>query len=112
MSMYTHLLGAALGQHRPRHHDNGDDTALAEAKRCRTKLRSGLPAGMEPDAVPASLALQIGYDVALIELADTLGVPTDPSLFEQPERERVRLEERFAALGIDLDLEMDPETAG
>jgi hypothetical protein len=103
MSMYTHLLGAACGQHGPRNRGNDDDVALAEARRCRTALRAGLPPGPDPDAVPVVLALEIGYDVALIELAGKIGVQTDPSCFEQPERERERLEEAFAALGIDLD---------
>ena len=114
MSMYTHLLGAARGQRAPRGlGNNDDDMALAEVKRCRSELRAGLPVGMDPypDAVPMALALEIGYDVALIDLADTLGVRTDPSRFEQPARERERLEEEFAALGIDLELDLgrDPE---
>jgi hypothetical protein len=112
MSMYTHLLGAARGQRGQRRRGHGDDLALAEAKRCRSELKAGLPVGLDPDAVPVVLALEIGYDVALIELAEELGVPTDPSRFEQPERERERLEEEFAALGIDLDGGVDPEYAG
>ena len=112
MSMYTHLLGAACGQRGPRRLDNGDDVALAEAKRCRSQLKAGLPEGVDPDAVPVALALEIGYDVALIDLADTLGVQTDPSRFEQPERERERLEEEFAALGIDLELDLERDADG
>jgi hypothetical protein len=112
MSMYTHLLGAACGERGPRTRGSGGDVALAEAKRCRSQLRAGLPSGPDPDAVPVVLALEIGYDVALIELAENLGVPTDPSRFEQPERERERLEDEFAALGIDLDSALvDPEDA-
>jgi hypothetical protein len=113
MSMYTHLLGAAHGQRGSRTHGKGGDVALAEAKRCRSQLRAGLPPGLDPDAVPVALALEIGYDVALIDLAEKLGVQTDPSRFEQPERERERLEEQFALLGIDLDAALvDPEDAG
>jgi len=41
--------------------------------------------------------------VALIELATTVGVATDPSRFEQPQLERQRLEGELAAMGIDLD---------
>jgi hypothetical protein len=112
MSMYTHLLGAARGQRGSRTQDNSGDVALAEAKRCRSQLRAGLPPGPDPDAVPVVLALEIGYDVALIELAEKVGVQTDPSRFEQPERERERLEDEFAALGIDLDAALvDPEDA-
>jgi len=111
MSMYTHLLGAACVQRRLRIQDNGD-VALAEVKRCRNELKTGLPTGLSPDAVPVVLAREIGYDVALIELAEKLGVQTDPSRFEQPERERKRLEEQFAALGIDLDAAEHLEDAG
>jgi hypothetical protein len=103
MSMYTHLLGAACGQRAPQDQGGATPVALAEARRCRGELRAGLPPGLDPDAVPVVLALEIGYDVALIELAQTAGVPTDPRRFEHPERERERLEGELAALGIDLD---------
>jgi hypothetical protein len=110
MSMYTHLLGAARGQRGSRTRGSGGDVALAEAKRCRSELRAGLPPGLDPDAVPEVLALEIGYDVALIELAENLGVQTDPSRFEQPEHERERLEKELAALGVDLDSALvDPD---
>jgi len=111
MSMYTHLLGAACVQRRLRIQGNGD-VALAEVKRRRNELKAGPPTGLHPDAVPVVLAREIGYDVALIELAEKLGVQTDPSRFEQPERERKRLEEQFAALGIDLDAAEHLEDAG
>jgi hypothetical protein len=112
MSMYTHLLDAARGQRGSRTRGNGGDVALAEAKRCRSELRAGLPPGPDPDAVPVVLALEIGYDVALIELAEKLGVQTDASRFERPEHERERLEKEFAALGVDLDSALvDPEDA-
>ena len=105
MSMYTHLLDVARGQRG--NGEAGADTttndALAEARRCRDELRAGLPAGLDPDAVPVVLALEVGYDVALIELATALGVSTDPSRFEQPERERARLEAEFASMGITLE---------
>ena len=103
MSMYTHLLGVACDQRTPAGPDDAAPGALAEAKRCRGELKAGLPPGLDPDAVPVVLALEIGYDVALIELATQVGVQTDPSRFEQPARERARLEQEFAARGIDLD---------
>jgi len=110
MSMYTHLLGVARGQRGPGERDERDTAtldALAEARRCRGELKAGLPPGLDPDAVPVVLALEIGYDVALIELATALGVPTDPSRFEQPERERARLEQELAARGITLNDDED-----
>ena len=48
-----------------------------------TSSRRARPAD-DLDAVPAVLALQIGYDVALLELAEVLGIETDPSRFERP----------------------------
>jgi len=114
MSMYTNLLGAACGQRRPRSVGRARGLALAEARRCRHELRSGLPPEPETDSVPVILALEISYDVALIELATEIGVDTDPSRFEQPERERARLEQELAARGIDLDRleEEDDDDAG
>ena len=103
MSMYTHLLGAACGQRWHRWSGRAQGVALAEARRCRDELRTGMPPGLDPNSVPVILALEIGYDVALIELATQVGVQTDPSRFEQPARERARLEQEFAARGIDLD---------
>jgi len=103
MSMYTHLLGVACGWRGPRDQIRATPVALAEARRCRGELRARLPPGLDPDTVPVVLALEIGYDVALIKLAETMGVPTDPSRFEQPERERRRLEEELAAMGIVLE---------
>lgn len=108
MSMYTQLLDAACTQ---RARPDGRVTrgvAMAEVIRCRDELDEldeldeRVSPGDDPDAVPAVLALQIGYDVALIELAQILGVDTDASRFDQPQRERDRLEQAFNELGIDL----------
>ena len=65
--------------------------ALDEVLRRRGELED-VPAGTDPDAVPTVLAREIGYDVALLELAEVLGIETDPSRFEQPKQERARLE--------------------
>lgn len=57
---------------------------------------------MDPDAVPTVLAREIGYDVALLELAEVLGIETEPSRFEQPRQERARLERTLLDRGIAL----------
>jgi hypothetical protein len=103
MSMYTQLLGAALGERFP--HDAGVSrhAAVAEARRCRHDLATGTPVGVNPDSVPVVLALQVGYDVALIELASVMGIDSDPGRFEQPQRERERLEAALGDLGISLE---------
>jgi len=102
MSMYTQLLDAAYDQ-RPRPLDD-EGRAVAEVLRCRIELDEGVPAGIDPDSVPVLLALQIGYDVALLELAQLVGVDTDPSRFDQPHRERRRVEQALSDRGISLNL--------
>ncbi len=103
MSMYTQLLEAAFGQHPPPAEGAGVLEALDEVHRCRRELDEGIPPDGDTDTVPVVLALQIAYDVALLELARVLGVDTDPSRFEQPQQERERLERAFAALGVRLE---------
>ena len=51
------------------------------------------PPVTDPDAVPVALAREIAYDVALLELAEVMGIETDLRRFEQPRQERARLEE-------------------
>jgi hypothetical protein len=102
MSMYAQLLYAAYAERtRPQGHTTRR-VAVAEVIRCRDELDEGVPVRTDPDTVPVVLALEIGYDVALIELARVVGVDTDPSRFDQPRRERDRLERAFNDLGIDL----------
>ena len=101
MSMYTQLLDAAYGE-RPLPHEEG--LAVAEVLRCRFELEARVPPGTDPVAVPVVLALQVGYDVALLQLARLLGVETDPSRFEPPERERRRLEQVLHDRGIRLEV--------
>jgi hypothetical protein len=109
MSMYTQLLGAALGQHQPPLEGAAEPQALDEVHRCRRELEEGIPPDGDTDTVPVVLALQIAYDVALLELARVVGVDTDPSRFEQPQLERERLERAFGALGMRLDAVADGE---
>jgi hypothetical protein len=101
MSMYTQLLNAAFAQ-RPPAADRSESDAIDRVVRCRTELDEGAPPGTDADSVPVVLALEIGYDVSLLDLAAVVGVDTDPGRFDQPQSERERLERAFAALGIDL----------
>jgi hypothetical protein len=102
MSMYTRLLDAALEQRPPRAPESSRSDAVEEVRRCREELELGVP-GHHVDTVPAVLALQIGYDVALLELAEVVGIESEPSRFDQPERERDRLRQALNDIGIDLD---------
>jgi len=97
MSMYTQLLAAAL-QRRAADPAERSPT-LAEARRCRTQLEQGTRRS-DPDEVSAALALQIGYDIALLRLTGLVGIDSDPEFFDPPLRERNRLEDALAALGI------------
>jgi hypothetical protein len=108
MSMYTQLLDAALEQRPPRLTNASQVQAVEEVRRCREDLEFGVPNGDHVDAVPAALALQIGYDVALLELAAAVGIESGPSRFEQPERERDRLRHALRARGISLDTSDEP----
>jgi hypothetical protein len=98
MSMYTQLLDVAYGRCGQLGASTQD--AVDEVLRCRGELTALCPEGA--DFVPITLARQIGYDVALLDLAAALGIETDPSRFEQPWRERARLEHAIRARGIDV----------
>jgi hypothetical protein len=106
MSMYTRLLDAALEQRRPGDTADRDD-ALDEVRRRHAELEAGLPGG-DVDTVSAVLALQVGYDVALVELAAVMGIDSGPSRFEQPERERERLRTALRDRGVQVDVEDAP----
>jgi len=101
--MYTQLLDAALEQRPPRDPDPSRHHAVEEVRRCHEELELGVPEH-NGDTVPAILALQIGYDVALLELAEVVGIESGPSRFEQPERERDRLRQALNDIGINLDM--------
>jgi hypothetical protein len=111
MSMYTHLLDAAFEQRGPVLVRRAEDSALNTVRRCRGELARDTPPATDPDAVPVVLAREISYDVALLELAEILGLETHPSRFEQPRHERARLEQLFSDLGIVLQPLPDTEDA-
>jgi hypothetical protein len=111
MSMYTQLLGAAVGQRGPVLVRPTERSALETARRCRRALEEENPPATDPDVVPVVLAREIGYDVALLELADVLGIETGPSRFEQPRHERDRLERALRERGITLHLQGAPDDA-
>ena len=93
MSMYTQLLDAAVGQRGPVALRPTRRSALDALRRSRGELEEDTPPPTDPDAVPVVLAREIAYDVALLELADVMGIETDLRRFEQPRQERARLEE-------------------
>jgi len=103
MSMYTELLMAAFGQRSGDGAGVTEQDAIDEAVRCRTQREEGAPPAADGDMVPVVLALEIAYDVALLRLALIAGVEADPARFEQPRRERERLERALSERGIGLE---------
>jgi hypothetical protein len=102
MSMYSQLLQSAFGQRSPVMVRSTERSALDAVRRCRGELEEDRPRPTDSDAVPIALFREIGYDVALLELAGVVGIETDPSRFEQPLHERARLERALRARGIML----------
>ena len=92
MSMYSQLLHAAVGHRRSVVDRPTRHSALRAVCRRRGDLDEGRPPATDPDAVPVVLAREVAYDVALLDLAAVVGIETDLSRFEQPQRERARLE--------------------
>jgi hypothetical protein len=100
MSMYTELLDAAVGGRGPVVLPPTKHSALDALRRSRGELDEGRPPVTDPDAVPVALAREIAYDVALVDLAELMGIETDLHRFEQPRQERARLEEALRHSGI------------
>jgi hypothetical protein len=100
MSMYTQLLDAAVGQRGSVALRPTKRSALDALRRSRGELDEDTPLPTDSDAVPAVLAREIAYDVALLELAEVMGIDTDLSRFEQPRLERARLERELRERGI------------
>jgi hypothetical protein len=110
MSIYTQLLDTALGQIPSTEEELTPGEALTELFRCRTVLGAGL-ARTGSNWAPAAVANELAYDIALIELARSLGVACDVSRFDRPGHERARLERELAARGIRLVQSDETESA-
>jgi hypothetical protein len=106
MSMYTQLLSAAMDQCPPEAAAATERGAVDEVLRCRSGLQ-GAPPEADPDAVYAVLALEVAYDVALLQLARVVGVESDPSRFELPQLERARVQGALRDRGISLGHAVD-----
>jgi hypothetical protein len=103
MSMYTDLLTVALSED---HLGDGQLTTgerLANFLRHRSQLEADDPSHTGTGWAPAGIAHQMAYDVALIELARSLGVACDPMDFDQMQPGRARLEADLKVRGVPLD---------
>ncbi len=99
MSMYTYLLSAAMEERRPAAVEPTPVEALSTLLHCRDRLHSW---GKETDWTSTALADQVAYDIALIELAQCVGIDCGIETFDQPERRRLELTRELTARGIDL----------
>ena len=100
--MYTQLLEAAL-EVRATFADADDiGSAFAEVLRRRRQLAVAASAGTDGDRTSTVLAHQVSYDISLMELVHSLGIDCDPNEFDQPERQRLKLEHALRTRGIDL----------
>lgn len=103
MSMYTELLGAAIGKHLRSGHELTPGEALAELLRCRSQLwRSGSSRTVSGSTLDA-VAEQLAYDIAIIELTRRLGVDCTLEGFDPSRHERARLERVLVSHGIPLE---------
>ncbi len=100
--MYTQLLWAALGESLLGPGDDRHD-AFNLAFWQRNELQHTLRPDEVSDPVAVLLARQVSYDVALMRLASAVGITTDPSRFDEPGRERARLEMALDDFGMSLD---------
>jgi hypothetical protein len=98
--MYAELLDAAFSERLRSGPPGATGERLAELLRCRSQLTTSTPSN---NRVAGAVADQLAYDLALIELAQGVGVDCDPLLFDQPLRERQRLEQALVSWGVPLN---------
>jgi hypothetical protein len=100
--MYTELLREALDDSQERYDDPTSGQLLARLLRCRSVLE-GTSTNPEMGGGLSAVATQLGYDVALVAFARQLGITSGPEDFDQPQRERARLERALSSTGVDLN---------
>lgn len=92
--MYSDLLTRALGKDEEGH--RCDDLLLADLVDSRVRLQVAGAAA----PVAEALARELSYDGALIRLCESLEVRATPAWFDNPRRERARLERELLRRGI------------
>jgi hypothetical protein len=103
MSMYAQLLDAAIGKSAPIGTRTSRTEAYSKFLSARRQLSTRVKETLKLDNSSAAIAHQIEYDIALIDLAHSLDIACDVKDFDQPLRERLRLEQALQAQGIRLD---------
>lgn len=103
MSMYAQLLTVALASEDPADGTADTDELVANVARARARLPADpTPAAISGD-VPAAVADQLAYDMALIALCRHLGIDCDVGAFNRPEAARSRLEHALTSSGLLLE---------
>src|ERR1700689_2701654 len=98
MTMYVHLLSAAVNSDEPRASAPRELLAVARTRRDQMLASAG---HIRPSA-ERSLAYDVNYDAALIALCAVMGIDATPAFFGRPKEERARLERALADAGLDL----------
>ena len=108
MSMYARILEAALRDRSRSDAGMTTEEALAAFLECRLHLGSTASSERSADWGSAALANQVAFDLALIDLADSVGLGWTPSSFDQPQHGRIALHRELISRGIPLD-ELDQQ---
>ncbi|MGA2305475.1 MAG: hypothetical protein ABSH29_14895 [Acidimicrobiales bacterium] len=103
MSMYTYILEAALRERPQPDARLATGDALVVLLECRRYLGSIASSDRSSDWGSTALANQVAYDLALIDLARSVGIFCDSTSFDQPQRRRIELERELSSRGIALD---------
>ena len=103
MSMYAQFLSIALDQASQSDGTPTTGQALSRLLQCRDRLDGVRSESGRSSGAPNALSRELEYDVALITLARLLGVDSDVDAFDQPQKERSRLERALTDGGIRLD---------
>jgi hypothetical protein len=98
MSMYGQILDTVIAG-RPASALTAAE-ALSELSMCRARLNAMNPFERGADWTSIALANQIAYDVALIELAQCVGIAYQAGAFEQPEVRRRELNHELISRGF------------
>ena len=109
--MYTELLRQALDDSQERYEELTSGPLLARMLRSRSELLEGTSTAPDMGGGLSTVATQLAYDVALVAFARQLGITSGPEAFDQPQRERARLERALSSTGVNLnqlDREVQP----
>lgn len=111
MSMYVQILDAALNERSQHAGARTTEEAISDLLACSDQLMTSHSLRSRAGWSSLALASQVAYDIALIELARSLGLACGPDSFDQPERRRQELLQEVIGRGINPD-ELDRRVGG